>query len=1027
MKTTITLLILFSSSYLLSQDIQVNISDYPHSIAVPLEKIMSTIDSENPEKSTNEVNGLKLQVENNKSGNRSTLKVDSDKSYRAQFKKNEQEKGAVIIEDLISGKNYGSFKIKSTKNSHYNSIAFSMDGKYLLAMGVEDRTVYSYVFDMESKKLIVDGRIVELNNSPSTMLKVGGIGNYMFGSGYYNRLFMVDITTGEPITLPMFNDVNDLNYLYPSIDSDFVLAVKEDSTYFFDTKNNRLLYAKRNQGNSPIKSIYVNADGSKTEKRISGKSIKGPGIGIVVVGESIMVFDQDQNYFTTCLNDEEPEVLEYISFKGENSVLEAQPDLIPIIADVLSDKAKFILYKELTDIFFNKSIESEALCHRVFDSGEPHSKQFLLDLDLTTKGGDFIVRNHFVIPLIEAINSSTNIELASSGKDANQKLLQQLKDYEQGVKFMEEDFKKPYIADKDALADAKNKLQIVSSDLYYMSVDELIQKGNQAVTTGASLSPTAALLGVKFYEVAAEKEPNEPVHQILIANAYANANKYDKALEYYNKALAMKPNYPLALFGLTKTSFMPVQKGQKSLDENLAKSIIANADRYLEVAPDDYQSETTAVKTYKGLCQLYLDDIGLYTSYNLAVGISDVQKRSAAVASLVLKVEATGNKYLAAYMANMVAFDFVTIAESKNNDKTEYLKADAMFDKSIKSGVYDAKTYYEWASININELKRNDEGLRIIEEAKKHYPTDLNFDKLASNLYYNKGRELYMAKSYSKAIPYFESYISSASSPIVKANDYLGFSYFRTKNYPKAAENLQKLNDKENANTLQAFYPNFNAVLAYAKSPSGTAPVVKDNGDKIDAMQEKYEKGIAMGGAAGLKLMEEAANYYDQINYDYGQGIVHSGVGVAYHRAGNKSLAKNHYQKCIDNGATSSSCYNNLAMIYTDEKSLNSAKSVLDKGWSKFPNAPDLKKTYAEYYIQMGFNEYGKKSYYSAITNFKKCISYNDSDAWAHMYLGYSYYATGKSYDAKTSLRKAVQIDPKLRNDYPAITQILNQ
>ena len=1020
MKKIVTLLILFSPSYLIAQSITVEIGEYPFKYESEFKdfKVVGSdcyITANDQQVLSNHWPIVRIQ---DKESSR------NKEHYEIRYKN--EEKGAVeIVNRLEKDKKLGGFKIINDGKTHYQQIDFALNARLAIAVGYQGNQLFAYCFDMDTRKLVVDAKPFQLDNSIYAISEIGSSGNgeYIYVAARVGNdeyvMYRLGLKTGDINTF----SIDHSGEVFPTPTSNYVMIAGNNNRSLYHGASGDLAFSESVDSKRKIRSRFYSSK-SEPVSEISGKSLEGPGVGYIIHQGKIVLFDHEGNYFSlTQLSDD---LVTYLRFNGGDP-LEPQPDLIPILSDQLDDDQIFKLFKDLHYYSHNYNYVGGQNFFKLMESGEPYSMDLLIKISQLKAGDYYELRNYFGIQLVDFINSEEKLSLIQYGKESNKKTLAFLEGMEKYRSYMDEPYHQPYMVDVDALTDAKNKLQAVSSDMYYMTVDELVEKGNQAVKTGASLSPTAALLGIKFYEVAAEKEPNEPIHQLLIANAYANANKYDEALQYYNKALAMKPDYPLALFGIMKTSFMPIQKGQKNLDDNLAKSIIANADRFLAVAPADYAPEMTTAKRYRAFCQLYLDDKSLYAQYNLATGMSDAAKRSEAVASLLVPVERTGNKYLAADMANIIAFDLISVAESKGKAGAEYLKADAMLAKSVKGGVNDAKTYYQWASINIHELKQNEEALRIIDEAKKLYPNDANFDALAVNLYFNKGRELYLAKSYSKAIPYFEKYAFTAANPIAKVYDYLGFSYYRVKNYPKAAENLQKLKDKENANTLQAFYPNFNAVLTFAKNPSGTAPVPQDNGDKIEAMEDKYEKGIGMGGSAGLKLMEEAANYYDQINYDYGQGIAHSGVGVAYHRAGNKSVAKGHYQKCIDNGATSSSCYNNLAMIYTDEKALSSAKSVLDKGWSKFPNAADLKKTYAEYYIQMGFNEYGKKSYYSAITNFKKCISYNDSDAWAHMYLGYSYYATGKSYDAKSSLRKAIQLDPKLRNEYPAIGQILNQ
>lgn len=1025
MKTIITLLILFSSSYNFSQDLKLEISPYPTS----LNEIMSQFATVRKEHIETDEGNRRIKI-SQKGGSYGYLKIWNngavEKSLHMHYVKGDRDKGNILIKHSGNDKKYGGFKVKTAGSSGNTTLAFSADGRYAIGIGMEDQDnlVYLSLFNIETRKLEVKEKPIKMDSNPRRLRMAGyaGAGNFVYTTDSYGWIQVMDIQSGTGKTYPIGEWVKNPKYLFASRVSNHFLVADDDKKVLVDANTGEPVYIEDGGGQSSVAfSIFVDTNG-KVSPDISGQSLNKSGIGLIGVKNSVLVFDQDLNYYTLASEGADPVVLEYVTVNGH--VLEAQPDPIPIVTDVLGLDELAVLYDQISRS--TQGDFSEELLFAVFEAGEPYDTKLILKMAQSVNDGNKTLRRYFGKTLTEWVNNSELMVLTELGQPVNKGLYQWMKDYEKELS----GFKKPYherikVAPEAAKA-AKNKLQQAASDLYYMTVDELVAKGNQAVTSGANLSATAALLGVKFYEVAAMKEPDEPVHPLLIGNAYANANDYPKALEYYNKSLAMRPDYPLALFGILKTSFMPVHKGQVKLDHNLAKSIIANANRFLAVAPADYVPEMTTTKRYRAFCQLFLDDLGLYTAYNLMTGISDTKARTESVVGLLPKIEKTGNTFLAADMANIAAFDFVSLAES-TNDKSYYLKAEAMFAKSVRGGVFDAQTYYKWAQINISQLSRNTEGLKIIEEAKKHYPLDANFDVLASNQYFNKGRELYLARSYSKAIPYFEKYLKSASDPVLKAHDYLGFSYYRTKNYANATAHLEKLKDGEKWNTLQAFYPNFTEVLTYAKNPNGVAPTVKDNGDKIVAMEEQYGKGLDMGGDAGLKLMIEAANYYDLINYDYGQGIAHSGVGVAYHRAGDKYSAKNHYKKCIDNGPQSSSCYNNLAMIYIDDKNLGDAKSVLDQGMAKFPKATDLKKTFAEYYIQKGFNDYEKKYYASAISHFKNSISNYDQDAWAHLYLGFSYYATGKRSSAKESLRKAVKLDAKLWNDYPAITQILNQ
>jgi len=549
----------------------------------------------------------------------------------------------------------------------------------------------------------------------------------------------------------------------------------------------------------------------------------------------------------------------------------------------------------------------------VFESAEPFSDELVTALSQSDK--KYVVE-YVGKYVAQWINKTPKMELAETGKASNINRKKFMDSYANYAKNLSQDEFGSYLADATEIQNALEKLQPLTVDLYYMSVDELFKKGNEALQAGAKLSPKAALLGIRFYEVAAEKEPTEPIYQVSIGSAYMYAGQYANAIESYNKALAIRPDYPLALFGIMKASFVPITKGETTFNNNVAK--------------------------------FYLDDKELYTQYNQATGQSNILMRTGAVELLMPKIAATGNTYLVADMANVSGFDYIKIGESNNNEVGHYKQADKLLRKSVKGGVYDPETYYEWARINISFLKNKEEGKRIVAEAQKKYPADKNFGVLVANDYYNVGREFFLSKSYAKAIPNFEKYLANANKIVPKAYDYLGVSYYYTKNYPKAAKNLELLKSKDDPNTLQAFYPNFEAVLAYAKKPNGIAPKLIDNADKIDEIEEQYVQGkrlIKKGQRSeGLKLMEDAAAYYDQINYDYGQSIAHSGLGVVYHNGVDNDKAVAHYKTCIENKARSSSCYNNLAIIYIKNDQINAAKSLVKEGLEFFPDAVDLNK-----------------------------------------------------------------------------------
>lgn len=1028
MKSILLALLVLPTHLLTAQTPSVKVSKYPMSYSKILDQY-KLIDYGDAEVWGYQLDGnerrTRQYVGNGGFYGKYTSTSDVIMALEAKYKDSYRSKGQVVITDIkADNKKYGGFKVSTNGKTPDTGMAFTSNGEYIIAVSLDGNQLVYTKYDVKAKKVTVKGQKITINDLPSSIVAVAasGINNYICISTKEGDYIIIDTdsNTGKKWATGTDRSLDKYKYIYPSTSSDHFLLLGKDQIFLVEAKTGKVVYSQSIESKSQTTSSFFvsNEPSSKVVKKIEKLSLTKAGIGVVSTANSLIVFDTDRNFFTLT-NQETVDVLEYVKFTGLDSPLEAQPDLIPIISDVLNPKKVALLFEQ-TSLLCQK-YNNRNFAFQVFESAEPFSNE---TIQILSQSKAQYVIEYMGKYVTQWVNNTPKTVLAEAGKEVNIERNDFIESYATLVRNLSGDEYAMYLADPSEIENAKEKLKSLTADLYYMTVDELIEKGNNSLGMAAMMGSNAALLAIKFYEVAAEKEPNEAVHQLFIANAYANAEVYDKSLEHYNKALAMKPDYPLALFGITKTSFVPVQQGKKTMNETLAKSIIENANRYLAVAPEHYQSETKTVKTFKGFSQLYLDDQGLYAAYNLATGISDIEKRSNAVAQILPKIEATGNTYFAASAAFSLGFDFSDIAESKDNNALIYMKADVMFDKAVKGGVYDAKLYYEWAGINLYQINQVDEGFRIVAEAKKIYPTNENFDKLTVNAAFNKGRELYMSKSYSKAIPHFENYIANSSDVIPKAYDYLGVACYKSKSYAKAAKNLQLLKENESSNTLKAYYPNFDAVLAYAKNPRGTAPVLKDNGAKIEQMEDRFADASDKGESE-LKTMEEVASYFDQINYDYGQAVTHSTIGVYYHRQGNTRVARGHYGECITAGARSSSCYNNLALIFISEKSMESAKTMLEGGLEKFPDARDLPLTFAKYYKELAYTDYENEYFSSAISNFKQCISYNNKDAMAHLYLGYSYYGKGNTSDAKYWMKKAVNIDSNLLNEYPSLRDFL--
>jgi len=946
MKPILIILLFFISTISFSQDLTLEISTYPSDI----DRIMQQFQNIKRGKEIKfTINGDKFRT-TQRLGSEATLAIYPNESsdyslwLEAIYKSRDREKGNIEILQL-DDKKHGEFKVKTSGSDRNTGFGFSANGKYLTALGINKGTLLAYQYNIATGELEMDAMPIAMDKTPKSINAVAsaGNGNYIYATDWDYGITIIDLKSKMGKYIENIPNGYNYEYIFASLTTNHFLIADDETKMLIDGENGNVILSENKKfGRMPPQSFFVSADGNQ-QYMINDEKLTGQGIGMVSTLTSLIVFDQDFNYFTLSDDDEKVTVLNHIKIDGSTERFEPQPDPIPIISDNLSTEGIKSFFEKTADIC--EKYGNRTMAYQIFESAEPFSDELVTALSQTSE--QYVVE-YVGKYVAQWINNTPKMELAEAGKSTNVNRKKFMDNYASYSKNLSQEEYGSYLADETEIQNAFEKIQPLTVDLYYMSVEELFKKGNESLQLGAKLSPKAALLGIKFYEVAAEKEPTEPIYQVSIGSAYMYAGQYENAIESYNKALAIRPDYPLALFGIMKASFEPITKGKTKFNNNVAKSIQSNADRFLEVAPDNYLSEMKYAKRAKAFAKLYLDDPGLYNSYNQATGVSNLLMRTGAVELLMPKIAATGNTYLVADMANVSGFDYIKIAKSNNNEIGYYKKADELLRKSVKGGVYDPETYYEWARINISFLNNKEEGKKIVAEAQKKYPADKNFGILVANDYYDTGRKYFLSETYTKAIPQFEKYLANAGKIVPKAYDYLGVSYYYTKNYSKAAKNFELLKSKDNPNTLQAFYPNFDAVLSYAKKPSGVAPKLIDNGDKIMAIEDQYVEGTSLikkgQRSEGIRLMEEASAYYDQINYDYGQSITHSGLGVEYHQSKEYDKAKTHYKQCIDAGAQSSTCYNNLAALYIGDNQISEAKAVLKQGLNKFPDAKDLAK-----------------------------------------------------------------------------------
>lgn len=973
------------------------------------------------------IDGKRIFVNNKvRHSSRSNLSIDNDDFFTYYDSKKDV---AGIYSDNIGEKMIGKFKIK-TEGIYYDvPLKFSLDGKYALSVSPpEENSFKAYVFDMATLQLKVKGQefIFEEEIIGIENVNIDRTGRYFIASGRKPKLYIGDLQTGQTkvLALPYTSEDRDgLVRLIPSLKSDLLMVVGAGPKAFFDISNMKFLGA--GLGDTPIVSLFMPVEGKLVEDILDQK-ISKPGIGIAMTKQGFIVFDHEQNYFMVTEESADRELVNAIYFDNDDYPLEYRPDPIPIISDVLPAAQQAELFNLLGN--YAEKNSRETLAHRIYESAEPFEDDLIREMSIQ---GNSCAQEYFTVHIVDWINATDAVEIASDGKKASDWRLTYLKKYKSDLlRPLEREGLDHLLVDRGQLDAALSKLQRIMDEQLYMSVEGLLAVADQKMMAAGNnflLAQDAA----RYYQMVVDKEPNNAIHHVSLGMAYMKANEFAKALESCNKALAIKPDYPLALYVILRSGYDQIRGNLQGADNAKIKIIQSQAAKFLANAPGDFDTEIAYAERAKGEMDLFLTNRALYDQYVNAARISEDGQRASAMSSLVTKFEANGATLLAGDMARNVAGYYYRQAESQGNRLDLYAIADAMYDKADGKVQLSASSYYEWARFNLMHLKRKSEGLKIIARGKKKYPADENFAHLEGFVGYHDGMEAFKKGNYALAATNLAKYVKYPSEQKSLASAYLAVAYYELKEYEKALPMFLRTDNELDSSHSRAYFPNFSGMRDYCKNPSGTPPEVKNNVDKIEAALAKYEQGLKLSDEGkyddGIKLMKEVDGYFKEIMYTEARSITNSGIGVAYHKLGQLQSAKEHYRVCANRFAVSSTCYNNLAMIYLDEGKLDDAEYKIKEGLEKFPSDPALELIYAEYYQAEGFKAIQNKNFAAAIENLNKSIEYDNSNGVTYLFSGFAYYGNGHLSEAKKVINWALQLDPGLRNQYEAVDQILSK
>lgn len=261
---------------------------------------------------------------------------------------------------------------------------------------------------------------------------------------------------------------------------------------------------------------------------------------------------------------------------------------------------------------------------------------------------------------------------------------------------------------------------------------------------------------------------------------------------------------------------------------------------------------------------------------------------------------------------------------------------------------------------------------KILEKESGGRAAEIN--KLLGSAYYRKGR-------YSEAIPHLNNYVNSTSS----ANDYdyyeLGFAYYNTKQYDKAANSFSKIANMKDTLSQNAAYH------------MGDCNIKLDK--KIEALRS-FE--LASKYNYNPKIKEDALFNFAQLSFELSMSPFNEAINAftlyikEYPNSPRTDLA---YDYLID---AFLSTKNYQASIATIEKMQN-RNTKIDAAYQRLTYFRGL-----EYFTQLKYNE--------AITMFDKSLDYKiydkTIDALAHYWKAEANYRLGNVEDAITMFKDFV-------------------
>lgn len=399
---------------------------------------------------------------------------------------------------------------------------------------------------------------------------------------------------------------------------------------------------------------------------------------------------------------------------------------------------------------------------------------------------------------------------------------------------------------------------------------------------------------IRYAEEAVKLAPNDIEGYQRLAEVQLTAHDRKGALQTLDRAAKVSTNVPAFWTQLGKLYLAILSQGDKIPKPDELRKVNDVFRKALALAPSDASVLTDAADYFaasqqvKEAIPLYLRVLELQPNDSnarekLATGFMLTNQRGKAIEMLQEIIQQHPEKYQPyELLGRVLEEDAKALAQANKPEeaKAEYSKAAANFEQSLLINAAQPDNYLHLAELLIGRLRENDRAVRVLQEARRHYPS-------APQITYMLGVALREAKQSQAAVATFEEAMhegEASGQEIV--NDRFYFEYGAAAEqaglYDKAAELFKRAIDLDPADAAQAYnYLGFmwadqnkhlDEAEDYIKRALAAEP---ENGAYLDSLgwlhyrQGKYEQALAELLSAVSELKEGDPVVFEHIGDTY--------------------------------------------------------------------------------------------------------------------------------------------------------------